>query len=71
MKTFLPLVGLTALLTSCVVVRFPTEVKIHVAIPEQMTKEQIDQLVDQIPKAIKDDKLKATIEVSSSSKKEN
>lgn len=71
MKTFFPLVALTILLTSCVVVRFPSEIKIHVAVPEQMTKEQIDQLVDQIPKVIKEEQLKATIEVSGSSKNKN
>jgi len=65
MKSFIILILTSVVLSSCVVVRFPSEVKIHVDIPEQMTKEQIDQLVDQIPEAIKQDNVKARIEINS------
>lgn len=65
MKSFIILILTSVVLSSCVVVRFPSEIKIHVDIPEQMTKEQIDQLVDQIPEAIKQDNVKARIEINS------
>lgn len=65
MKSFIILILTSVVLSSCVVVRFPSEVKIHVDIPEHMTKEQIDQLVDQIPEAIKQDNVKARIEINS------
>ena len=65
MKYFIILILTSVVLSSCVVVRFPSEVKIHVDIPEQMTKEQIDKLVDQIPEAIKQDNVKARIEINS------
>lgn len=65
MKSFIILILTSVVLSSCVVVRFPSEVKIHVDIPEQMSKEQIDKLVDQIPEAIKQDNVKARIEINS------
>ena len=65
MKYFIILILTSVVLSSCVVVRFPSEVKIHVDIPEQMSKEQIDKLVDQIPEAIKQDNVKARIEINS------
>lgn len=64
MKSFLyTLIGLF-FLSSCVSVRFPAEIKVHVELPENMSEEQVERLIDKIPSNLGQRKVKTRIEIS-------
>ena len=46
MKSFVLTLLVAGLLSSCVVVRFPAEIKVHVDLPENISEEQVDRLID-------------------------
>lgn len=53
-----------ALLSSCVAVRFPSEIKVHVELPENISEEQVDRLIDKISPTLGQRKVKTRIEIS-------
>lgn len=63
MKKF-SLLLLSVLLFSCVSVRFPSEINVHVSLPKNMTEEHVDKLVDKIPPTIGQRKIKTKVEVN-------
>ncbi|MGB1450017.1 MAG: hypothetical protein ACPG8F_09305 [Flavobacteriaceae bacterium] len=64
MKSFFyTLIGLF-FLTSCVSVRFPAEIKVQVELPENMSEEQVERLIDKIPSNLGQRKVKTRIEIS-------
>lgn len=68
MKNFLILFLVSCLFSSCVAIRFPAEIKVHIAVPENITKQQIDALIDKIPPTLQQNKIKARVEFSSDEK---
>lgn len=60
MKTFALTLLAAGLLSSCVVVRFPAEIKVHVDLPENISEEQVDRLIDKIPPTVGQKKSKNT-----------
>ena len=50
-------------ITSCVSVRFPEEVKVNVTFPENMSEESISELIDKIPSSLNNRNVKTKIEV--------
>ena len=65
MKSFVVTLLMAGLLSSCVVVRFPAEVKVHVELPENISHDQIDRLMDKIPPTVGQKKVKTKVEISS------
>ena len=64
MKSFFyTLIGLF-FLTSCVAVRFPAEIKVQVELPENMSEEQVERLIDKIPSNLGQRKVKTRIEIN-------
>ena len=53
------------LLNSCVVVRFPAEIKVRVELPENISEEQVDRLIDKIPPTVGQRNVKTRVEISS------
>lgn len=53
------------LLNSCVVVRFPAEIKVRVELPENISEEQVDRLIDKIPPTVGQRNVKTRLEISS------
>lgn len=53
------------LLNSCVVVRFPAEIKVRVELPENISEEQVDRLIDKIPPTVSQRNVKTRLEISS------
>ncbi len=70
MKSFILTLLAAGLLSSCVVVRFPAEIKVHVDLPENISEEQVDRLIDEITPTLQNGKLKARIELSTQNTKE-
>ena len=65
MKSFVLTLLFAALLSSCVVVRFPAEIKVHVDLPENISEKQVDRLIDKIPPTVGQRKVKTRVEISS------
>lgn len=65
MKSFVLTLLAAGLVSSCVVVRFPAEIKVHVDLPENISEEQVDRLIDKIPLTIGQRKVKTRVEISS------
>ena len=56
---------ITALLfSSCVAVKFPSEINVHVQLPENISEEQVDRLIDKIPPSLGQRKIKTRVEIS-------
>lgn len=70
MKSFILTLLAAGLLSSCVVVRFPAEIKVHVDLPENISEEQVDRLIDEITPTLQNGKLKARIELSTQNTEE-
>ena len=64
MKKILGLLFITSLFSSCVVIKFPNEIKVKVDLPENVSEKQIDRLIDKIPPAIGQQKIKTHLEIS-------
>lgn len=64
MKKFVLLTILAISLTSCVSVRFPEEIKINVAFPENMTEEHITKIIDKIQPNLRKRNVKACVVIS-------
>ena len=52
-------------LSSCVAVKFPNEIRVYVQLPEQISDEQVDRLIDKIPPTLGQRKVKTRVEISS------
>ena len=65
MKKTLFLFVFSFALSSCVAVKFPDEIRIHVQLPEQISDEQVDRLIDKIPPTLGQRKVKTRVEISS------
>ena len=52
MKKTLFLFAFGFALSSCVAVKFPNEIRVYVQLPEQISDEQVDLLIDKIPPTI-------------------
>lgn len=65
MKLICPALILIAL-TSCVSVRFPNEIKVNVTFPENLSEENISQIIDKIPPTLGKRKVKTRGEVTTS-----
>ena len=46
-------------------VKFPNEIRVHVQLPEQISDEQVDRLIDKIPPTLGQRKVKTRVEISS------
>lgn len=64
MKSFFYTLISLFFLSSCVSVRFPSEIKVHVELPENMSEEQVERLIDKIPSNLGQRKVKTRIEIS-------
>lgn len=67
MKSIILSLLLTIVLSSCVSVRFPSEIKVHIQLPENISEEQVDRLIEKIPPSIKQKMIKTRVEISSQS----
>lgn len=65
MKKILFLLVFGFVLSSCVAVKFPNEIRVHIQLPEQITDEQVDRLIDKIPPTLGQRKVKTRVEISS------
>lgn len=65
MKSFVVTLLVAALLSSCVVVRFPAEIKVHVELPENISEDQVNRLIDKIPPSVGQKKVKTRVEINS------
>lgn len=65
MKNYLSLLVVGLLFSSCVAVKFPSEIKVHVSLPENMSEKQVDELIDKIPTNIGRRKINTRVEISS------
>jgi len=65
MKSFVVTLLVAGLLSSCVVVRFPAEIKVHVELPENISEDQVNRLIDKIPPRIGQKKATTRVEISS------
>jgi len=61
MKFLYPLVCAFAL-TSCVAVRFPNEIKVNVAFPENISEENMTRIIDKIPPTLGKRKVQTRVE---------
>ena len=64
MKSFVVTLLVAGLLSSCVVVRFPAEIKVHVELPENISEDQVNRLIDKIPPTVGQKKVKTRVEIS-------
>jgi len=64
MKKILSLLFIASLFSSCVVIKFPNEIKVQVDLPENVSEKQIDRLIDKIPPALGQQKIKTRMEIS-------
>ena len=64
MKKFVILSIVAISLSSCVSVRFPEEIKINVAFPENMTDEHITKIIDKIPPNLRKRNVKTRVVIS-------
>ena len=64
MKSFVVTLLVAGLLSSCVVVRFPAEIKVHVELPENISEDQVNRLIDKIPPSIGQKKATTRVEIS-------
>lgn len=65
MKLICPALILIAL-TSCFSVRFPNEIKVNVTFPENLSEENISQIIDKIPPTLGKRKVNTRVEVTTS-----
>ena len=65
MKKTLSLLLFCFLVSSCVTERFPNEIRVHVQLPEHISDEQVDRLIDKIPPTLGQRKVKTRVEISS------
>lgn len=65
MKKIYPLALVLMVFTSCVSVRFPEEIKVHLEFPENLSEENISQIIDKIPPVLAKRKIKTQVEIIS------
>ena len=64
MKKIASLLFTALLFSSCVAIKFPNEIRVHVDLPENVSEEQIDRLIDKIPPTVGQRKIKTRVEIS-------
>ena len=64
MKKIASLLFTALLFSSCVAIKFPNEIRVHVDLPENVSEEQIDRLIDKIPPTVGHGKIKTQVEIS-------
>ena len=64
MKKIASLLITALLFSSCVAIKFPNEIRVHVDLPENVSEEQIDRLIDKIPSTVGQRKIKTRVEIS-------
>jgi hypothetical protein len=52
-----------SLLTSCVSIKFPSEITIHLEVDETLTEDQVDRLIAKIPTTIGKKKIRTRVEL--------
>jgi hypothetical protein len=52
-----------SLLTSCVPIKFPSEITIHLEVDETLTEDQVDRLIAKIPTTIGKKKIRTRVEL--------
>ncbi len=57
------ILGTVLLTSSCVAVKFPSEIKVSVDMPENMTEENMAKLIDKIPSKISKKDVKVYVAV--------
>ena len=65
MKKSLLILTVGLLLSSCIAVKFPSEIKVHIDVPDNISEEQVDRLIDKIPPILGQRKVKTLVEISS------
>ena len=65
MKKSLLILTVGLLLSSCIAVIFPSEIKVHIDVPDNISEEQVDRLIDKIPPTLGQRKVKTRVEISS------
>jgi hypothetical protein len=65
MKKIYPLALVLMVFASCVSVRFPEEIKVHLEFPENLSEENIAQIIDKIPPVLAKRKIKTQVEIIS------
>ena len=65
MKNHLSVVVVGLVLSSCVAIKFPSEIKVHVSLPENISEKQVDDLIDKIPGNIGRRNINTRIEINS------
>jgi hypothetical protein len=65
MKKIYPLALVLMVFTSCVSVGFPEEIKVHLEFPENLSEENISQIIDKIPPVLAKRKIKTQVEIIS------
>ena len=64
MKTSILFALMTLLFTSCVSVRFPEEIKVHVSLPENISEENMTKIIDKIPPSLGKRNVKTRVEIT-------
>ena len=64
MKKIASLLITALLFSSCVAIKFPNEIRVYVDLPENVSEEQIDRLIDKIPPTVGQRKIKTRVEIS-------
>jgi hypothetical protein len=65
MKKIYPLALVLMVFTSYVSLRFPEEIKVHLEFPENLSEENISQIIDKIPPVLAKRKIKTQVEIIS------
>ena len=65
MKNYFLIFLAAAFLSSCVAVKFPSEITVHLELPEEMHEEQIERLIDEIHLAAKGSKVRTRVNITS------
>lgn len=65
MKKIYPLALVLMVFTSYVSLGFPEEIKVHLEFPENLSEENISQIIDKIPPVLAKRKIKTQVEIIS------
>jgi len=65
MKNYFLILLASAFLSSCVAVKFPNEITVHLELPEEMQEEQIERLIDEIHLTAKGSKVRTRVNITS------
>lgn len=61
MKKIIFMLLAASILTSCVAIKFPSEITIHLEVDETLTEDQVDRLIAKIPATIGKKKIRTRV----------